>query len=182
MTCKVCELYPGFCTKHNDLEEDNEMNITDKMVLFWDGPYSNFEPCEIKLEGKTFSSSEQAFMYYKALTFDSKEIAKQILATSKPAEAKRLGRKIIGYDDDKWSKVRYDVMLKVCRAKYSQNERLKQKLLQYKGLMFVEASPVDKIWGIGLGQDDTRALDISKWNGQNLLGKVLNEVQAELLA
>lgn len=157
------------------------MKITDKMVLFWDGPFSNFEFCEIKLEGKTFTSSEQAFMYYKALTFNAKEIAKQILKASTPAEAKKMGRKILAYDDEKWDKVRYQIMLKVCRAKYSQNEKLKQKLLSYVGLTFVEASPMDKIWGIGLGQDDLRALDVSQWKGQNLLGKVLNEVQAELL-
>ncbi len=158
------------------------MRVTNEMVLFWDGPFSNFEPCYIELEGKIFTSSEQAFMYYKALTFNSKEIAKQILAASyDPAKAKKLGRKILSYDDKKWNEVRYDIMLKVCRAKYSQNELLKQKLLSYRGLTFVEASPFDKIWGIGLGQDDPRSLDITQWNGQNLLGKVLNEVQLELL-
>jgi len=46
--------------------------------------------------------------------------------------------------------------------------------------IFVEASPYDKIWGVGLSPDDDRVLDINKWNGQNLLGKCIMQARDEI--
>jgi predicted NAD-dependent protein-ADP-ribosyltransferase YbiA (DUF1768 family) len=41
----------------------------------------------------------------------------------------------------------------------------------------VEASPTDRIWGVGLGPTDPRINDITQWNGLNLLGKALMSVR-----
>lgn len=38
----------------------------------------------------------------------------------------------------------------------------------------------DRIWGIGLYASDSRVRDESKWQGQNLLGKVLMEIRTML--
>ena len=64
--------------------------------------------------------------------------------------------------------------------KFSQNEIFKQKLLETGNRILVEASPVDKIWGVGLDENDENILDESKWKGQNLLGKALMEVRKML--
>ena len=74
-----------------------------------------------------------------------------------------------------------DVVLQGNILKFSQNEELLADLKKYKDKIFVEASPEDKIWGIGLHYDDDRVLDESLWNGQNLLGKVINEVAKILI-
>jgi len=37
----------------------------------------------------------------------------------------------------------------------------------------VEASPVDRVWGIGLAADDEAASDPERWRGPNLLGFAL---------
>lgn len=44
----------------------------------------------------------------------------------------------------------------------------------------VEASPIDRIWGIGLAHDDPRAADRTRWRGLDLLGFVLVEVRRAL--
>ena len=46
--------------------------------------------------------------------------------------------------------------------------------------VLVEASPVDRIWGIGLAADDERAADPARWPGLNLLGFALMEARAKL--
>lgn len=61
-----------------------------------------------------------------------------------------------------------------------QNKGLLQAMLATEGTTLVEASPYDKIYGIGLVASDPRALDRKTWNGQNLLGEVLTELREEL--
>lgn len=75
------------------------MKETTKHVLFWGGPLSNFEEVHFSLEGYKFSSSEQYFMWKKAKTFGDEEIAEKILKAKTPKEAKKLGRKVRGYDE-----------------------------------------------------------------------------------
>jgi hypothetical protein len=159
------------------------MRVTDKHVYFWGEFLSNWYPARFTeaREGKTleFFNSEQYFMYEKAKAFGDEEIAMRILFEGKnPKQAKSLGRKVKGYNDEVWNKMRYKVMLRANLLKYLQNKDIEKLLLneEFDGKNFVEASPIDRIWGIGC--DEATALDDeSNWNGQNLLGKVLDEVR-----
>ena len=155
--------------------------VENGMVLFWGSIFSNFHPCQIKTPGVTFNCSEQYFMYYKALHFNDVNIARQILAQTKPGKQKALGRKVKGFDEFEWSKVRYGYMLDACRAKFEQNRDLCRVLLSTYPLTLVEASEFDDVWGIKLGMDDPLAWDKSTWRGLNLLGQVLMEVREEIL-
>lgn len=147
--------------------------------FFYNGMFSNFFTCKIKYKGKEFRNSEQAFMWCKAMFFNDTQTAQEILETTTPWDAKALGRKVKPYDNAKWDAVRFDYMYEVCLAKFSQNERLKKELLLYEN--YVEASPTDKIWGIGLAEYDLRIDDPKNWQGLNLLGKVLDKVRIELM-
>jgi ribA/ribD-fused uncharacterized protein len=122
-------------------------------------------------------------MWMKAITFGDEATALRILMEGKnPKMAKTLGRLVKNYDDKKWNEVRYKIMVDANYYKYSQSEELKELLLnpEFNGKHFVEASPLDGIWGIKCGE--TEALDDkSNWNGQNLLGKALDEVREMLL-
>lgn len=164
------------------------MKITDKHVLFWGDWPSNWYPAKIivKQDGKTirFDNTEQYFMWVKAKTFGDDEMAEQIRIKGKdPKVAKELGRMVRNYDDKVWNEKRYDVMVEANKYKYSQNPGLKEKLLHttLRDKGFVEASPIDHIWGIGLAKENPDADDEPKWKGQNLLGKALDEVRDWLL-
>lgn len=167
------------------------MTITEKHILFWGDWPSNFAwaPMEVTCADdvkRKFFSSEQCFMWHKAYHFKDYDIMQKILDLNfKEADsykAKMLGRQVKAFDEAEWSKVSYNVMLKACLAKYSQNKVLFDKITapELEGKKFVEASPYDGIWGIKLGEADPRADDESQWQGTNWLGKVLDEVREKL--
>ena len=66
--------------------------------------------------------------------------------------------------------------------KFLQNEDLQKELLleEFNGIHFVEASPYDRIWGIGFSVESAMLVDKKLW-GQNLLGKSLDHVRAQIL-
>ena len=159
------------------------MKITDKFVLFFskNDMMSNFYPKQFKYQKHIFSNSEQAFMWRKAMFFKDYEIAHQILTKAKhPNYAKALGRKVKNFDDAAWDKVRYSIMKDVVKNKIRQSEELKEFIKKHKDKTFVEASPFDAIWGVNMSEDDDKILDSSNWKGQNLLGKVYNELKEEI--
>lgn len=158
------------------------MKTTDTHVYFWAGTYSNWHPAAITdvETGKTFQNTEQAFMWYKALHFGDMETLKKVEQTPNPREVKKLGREVKNYDDAEWAKVRYDIMRKVNWWKFTQIAEYRDELLATGNRVIVEASPYDKIWGVGLLEDDPLILDEKNWQGENLLGKVIMDVR-ELL-
>ena len=165
------------------------MKITDKHVFFYTEWPSNFKATSFVWEAfgeeHSFFCTEQAFMWAKAKYFGDEEAAAEILKPKSegntPIWCKQCGRWVKNYDDAKWDAVRYDYMYEVNWCKYRQDKTLRAKLLdpQFDGKTFVEASPTDKIWGIGLSQEQADD-DESKWNGQNLLGKAITQVRQAL--
>jgi len=167
------------------------MKITDKYVLFWkEHPMCNFTKCRIRfadpyyvpLENDPieFTSSEQMFMWFKAIFFRDEEMAGKILQSQTPQEARDLGQLVRNYVDEEWDKVRVDRMRIAVRYKFYQNENLRKQLMdtRYDGKTFVEASYYDRIWGIGYNQDEAMN-HLDNW-GRNELGKILTDLRNEL--
>ena len=155
------------------------------IIAFWKtghnyGVFSNWYLRYMKIEGQKYNSVEQYMMYQKAMLFGDEEIADKIMQTYSMGEIKALGRKVRNYDDKKWGEVRYDVVLEALRAKFTQHEDLKEILLRTGSSEIVEASPYDRIWGIGTAKRE-EIIDKRKWKGQNLLGKALMQVREELI-
>jgi ribA/ribD-fused uncharacterized protein len=57
---------------------------------------------------------------------------------------------------------------------------MREELMATGDLEIVEASPEDKIWGIGLRESDPRAWDKSTWQGTNWLGEAIMRVRQKL--
>jgi ribA/ribD-fused uncharacterized protein len=145
-------------------------------------PFSQWYPCTFVVDGQTFRCAEQFMMHGKAMLFGDTEIAAQIVATTHPREHKALGRKVRGFNDGQWRGARAQIVKTGNRAKFTQNAELLTALYATRGTTLVEASPRDRIWGIGLAATDPRARDPAQWRGENLLGKILTELRDELLA
>jgi len=156
------------------------MKITDKFVFFWDGSFSNWSYAKFKLLGHSFSNSEQAFMWLKAMCFLDENTASKILLETSPKGVKDLGRQVKGYDDTKWNTLRCEMMYNACLEKFAQNEDLKKELLATSNRILIEASPYDKIWGIGMGENEAGIEDEKNWKGLNLLGQTLMKVRDRL--
>jgi len=143
--------------------------------------FSNFHLCNFEDENKQkYCCTEQYFMAMKALIFKDEEMYKEIMNSKSPTYIKKCGRKVKNFDQIKWDSSRYDIMYKACLFKFSQNKELKELLLSTEDKMIFEASPRDKIWGIGLSEDKAKLTDPKKHPGSNLLGKILMEIRVLL--
>lgn len=119
-------------------------------------------------------------MFAKAWVFGDMEVCEKVLKTSDPREQKVLGRTVKNFDQKHWEKICVGLMVPALVAKFVQNEQCNFAMKLTIGTTLVEASPLDKVWGIGLAEDDPRAWDRSTWLGQNLLGICLMKARKEI--
>lgn len=143
---------------------------------------SQWYPCQFEVEGVTYTSAEQYMMAEKAKLFGDEEIRSAILNTSDPRRCKALGRKVKNFDQTVWKKERCKIVKKGNFEKFMQNDALRNFLLSTGDKVLVEASPTDRIWGIGLGKNNPDALKPENWRGENLLGFLLMDVRAAIFA
>lgn len=155
-------------------------NYNDKYVAFWGGCFSNFFPCQFWLEGKSWTTSEKYFMWKKAVTFGDNETAEKIIKLDSPREIKKLGRQVKNFSSEVWDKVKVDIMYAGVNAKFTQDAECNDCIKEFQNQKFVEGSPDDTIWGVGIHYQDENVFDESKWRGQNLLGNILTRVRDEI--
>jgi ribA/ribD-fused uncharacterized protein len=128
-----------------------------------------------------FCCTEQWMMWKKAKLMGDHEMARAILDSDDPREIKAMGRKIANFNQALWDSQKLDVVYEGNMLKFTQNrtwgEDLKAKVLN--GFFFVESSPYDQVWGIGINTKDATAG--KKWRGQNLLGICLTNVAIDLI-
>ncbi len=134
-----------------------------------------------------FKTAEHFMMYFKALHFaqgfhwqGNRDIAAEILQASTGEKAKNLGKTVKGLISGQWDEVSEFYVYAGNMEKFSQNPLLKQELLSTGNKFLAEASPYDKVWGIGLRDDEQNSKNPQQWQGANKLGYVLMMVRAEL--
>lgn len=130
-----------------------------------------------EVAGVKYHTAEQYMMAQKALLFNDSEVYNEIMLADNPRDYKDLGRKIRNFDSKVWDARKYEIVVEGNKAKFSQNEDLKEFLLSTGDAVLVEASPYDKIWGIGLYPAQAAKGTVQQWKGLNLLGCALMEVR-----
>ncbi|GAA3619468.1 NADAR family protein [Nonomuraea rosea] len=137
------------------------------------GCLSQWWPVAFTEDGHTYASAEHYMMAHKAWLSGDEESAERILASGHPGEAKKLGRTVRDFDEATWDARRFDIVVRGNTAKFGQHAELADFLLGTANRVLVEASPLDRVWGIGLAADDPRAASPATWRGLNLLGFAL---------
>lgn len=137
-------------------------------------------PCAFTVDGLRYATAEHFMMAEKARLFGDLEVLPRILEAKSPAEAKALGRAVRDFDAEAWERARFDAVVRGNVAKFGQHDDLSAFLRATGTKVLVEASPRDRIWGIGMGASNPDARDPSRWRGRNLLGFALMEARARL--
>lgn len=144
------------------------------------GCLSQWWPAPFQVGGITYPTAEHFMMAGKARLFGDEAMASRIVDAVSPSDAKALGRAVSGYDENLWARRRYGIVVEGNTAKFGQHPDLLAYLAATAGRVLVEASPADRVWGIGLAADDDRAGRPSQWMGLNLLGFGLMDVRERL--
>jgi len=153
--------------------------MREQFTVFFGGPFSQWTISPFNLEGRHYPTAEHYMMWFKDQVFGGK-LEKEILSAPTPEVAQALGRQIEGFDAKVWSAVGKHGVFVGSMAKFTQNPLLNHLLMETYGTTLVEASPFDRIWGVGLAETDPRTLDRATWDGTNLLGETLTAVRDAL--
>ena len=162
-----------------------------KYVFFWghqpkkDGSvgescFSQWWVSPFTVEGVEYRTAEHWMMAQKARLFGDQQHAQRVLVSTSPAEAKKIGRLVVGFDGTVWDRHKYEFVRQGNYHKFSQHPALREFLMNTGDRVLVEASPVDNIWGIGMAKTDEHIHNPARWKGENLLGFALMEVRDDL--
>ncbi|GAA4941611.1 NADAR family protein [Streptomyces heliomycini] len=143
---------------------------------------SQWWPSPFTVDGVEYATAEHWMMAAKARLFEDPEGERRVLAAGHPSQAKEAGRLVRGFDEETWRRERFGIVVEGSVHKFAAHEDLRAFLLGTGERVLVEASPVDRVWGIGLAAGDERATDPERWRGPNLLGFALMEARGRLRA
>jgi len=145
--------------------------------LGWLAPWT---PTPFETEAGRFPSGEHHFMRAKALLFGDHAVAERILRARSPGQARELGRRVAGFQDELWESERARLMDDTNRAKFAALPELAAYLLSTWPAVLVQASALDVVWGAGLDLADVLMPRPERWPGQNLVGFSLMKAREEL--
>lgn len=154
------------------------MKITDEYVFFYKEYLSQWNKESFKdNEGIEYTCAEQYMMAKKAQLFNDDEMYALIMEDIHPKKMQQYGRQVAKFDKRVWDQNAIAIVYQGNMFKFRDNPRLLEGLVATRGRTLVEASPVDRIWGIGLSEDSQFCEDCEKWRGTNWLGYTLTNLR-----
>lgn len=134
----------------------------------------------VELHGRRFASVGQYLVHAKALTFGDEATAMRVFAMDDPAYLRNLSRQVTPFDADRWARARAGLAREALVAKFEQDEGLAAFLRATGDATIAACLGEDDLWGTGVAADAPEAAMPLAWRGGNLLGRLLEEVRAEL--
>lgn len=128
------------------------------------------------ISGKEFLTAEHFMMTGKALLFDTNSLH-DIISAQNPKQVKAAGRNVKNFNQDIWDKVNVIWVTIGNYLKFTQHDNLKKLLTGTGTKVLIEASPLDKIWGVGLAPTSHLLKTPKNWKGENRLGDALMTVR-----
>jgi hypothetical protein len=154
--------------------------MAEQFTFFYGGWASQWAPSEFILDGVKYNCAEQYMMAQKAILFDDQAALAIIMGTDNPKIQKAAGRTVQNFDKAIWEANAKVYVYRANFAKFTQNHEAMKWLMGTRGTTLVEASPWDKIWGIGLASNDPLAQDRNTWQGTNWLGEIVTQVREDI--
>lgn len=162
-----------------------------KYIFFWGHTEANnapvskaclsqWYPISFEVDDIHYATAEHFMMAGKARLFDDQEILAKILVSKTSGEAKALGKQVKGFKQELWDEHCSQIVIAGNFAKFSQHPKLAEYLINTGNRILVEASPVDRVWGIGLAETADNIENPLIWRGKNLLGFALMAVRDQL--
>lgn len=130
------------------------------------GEFSNFAPYPIRLDGKTWPTSEH---YFQAAKFEDETYREKIRKNNSPMQAARMGRDRSQKLRRDWESIKVSVMRSAIEAKFTQYPDLRDKLLYTGEAKIMEHTENDSFWADG-----------GDGSGKNMLGVLLMELRIKL--
>ena len=136
---------------------------------WWESPFT--------VDGVRYPTAEHWMMAEKARLFGDTQAEAAVLAAGHPSVAKNAGRRVRGFDEGVWTRERFRIVVEGNVHKFRSDAGLREFLVGTGERVLVEASPLDRVWGIGWAAQDPEAGDPERWRGLNLLGFALMEAR-----
>jgi ribA/ribD-fused uncharacterized protein len=167
---------------HDLQPEQIATKVIDNHLFFYSkqSKLSNFHRAKFMIDGVPYICTEQYIHKRKADLFHDPQTGGLIMEATTPERMLYLSRQVNGFNQQAWDLHSQTIGYEAVLAKFQQNPDLKTYLLSTKPLKLVEASPVDKKWGIGYNMADPNIMKEKKNWGLNEHGQNLERVRSEL--
>lgn len=168
-----------------------EAGATPKYLHFWGhqpepggtagkGGLSQWFEAPFVVDDVRYLTAEHWMMAEKARLFGDPEAERAAIEAANPALAKAAGRTVRDFDDSVWERERFEIVVRGNTHKFAAHLDMREFLLRTGSRVLVEASPRDRVWGIGMSAQNENAENPAAWRGLNLLGFALMEARERL--
>ena len=184
-------LRPASARSVEELRMLVDAGATPKYLHFWGhqpeadgtvgrGSLSQWFEASFTVEGVLYRTAEHWMMAQKARLFGDPEAERAAVDAPNPALTKAAGRTVRDFDDEVWVRERFEIVVRGNVHKFGAHPDMRDYLLRTGSRVLVEASPRDRVWGIGMGAGNENAEQPAAWRGLNLLGFALMEARERL--
>lgn len=201
-TDAISELRTAFLGKHSKQEL---IDVNPEMFIYPDAAYGFTENTNDPLANDTitaymadavapvgsvynmqFVNGWQYYEYRKALFFGDNGTMHAIQYADTTHEDKdafrELGRQVIGYDENKWKRIRESVMFDQLMYRFMDDENMRRTLQWTDESYIIYNDDMDTLWGTGVpmmndNKPSTNWLHVDNWTGENRLGFILMDIR-----